>query len=232
MDKELIIKQAVNDNKGLIKKTDDLFNMALQVQHLLMMYESAIKQLTTQFEILEDEYEARHQRNPINTISSRIKEPMSIAEKLQRKGYEITLDNMVSKLMDIAGIRITCPFISDVYHILEILKNLEDINILEIKDYIQNPKQSGYRSLHIIVTVRVCFSDEKRNIPVEIQVRTIAMDFWASLEHQMHYKKDYEMPPNIKEELKSIADTISDTDIRMQNLAKNMPDFKDYTPNV
>ncbi|MBR0031834.1 MAG: GTP pyrophosphokinase family protein [Treponema sp.] len=229
MDKEIILKKAVDDNKDQLVSTSDLINMAMQFQQLFMMYESAIKQVKTQFEILEDEFTSKHERKPISSISSRIKEPMSIAEKLQRKGLPITIDNMVTKLFDIAGIRITCPFISDVYRVLHILETLDDIEIIEQKDYIKEPKKSGYRSLHVVVKVRVSFSDQKREIPVEIQIRTIAMDFWASLEHQIHYKKDYSMPDNIVDELKSIAETIHDTDKRMQNLAEYLPDFVDYS---
>ena len=154
---------------------------------------------------------------------------MSIAEKLQRKGLRVSLDNMITKLYDIAGIRVTCPFISDVYRVMQMLLQQDDIKLIEMKDYIKNPKKSGYRSLHVIVTVGVYFSDQKREIPVEIQIRTIAMDFWASLEHQLHYKKDYTMPSNISEELKACADSIASTDIRMQELAKNIPGFVDYS---
>lgn len=225
MDKELILRQMATDNRGMIHSADDVINTALEFQQLLSFYESGIKQITTKFEILEDEFNSKHERNPISTISSRIKEPMSIAEKLQRKGFAITLDNMISKIYDIAGIRVTCPFISDVYRVVSMLLAQDDITLIEMKDYIKEPKPSGYRSLHVIVKVAVYFSDEKREIPVEIQVRTIAMDFWAALEHQLHYKKDYEMPKDIENELRSIAETITDTDRRMQKIAKNLPGF-------
>jgi len=131
----------------------------------------------------------------------------------------------VNKLYDIAGIRVTCPFISDVYRVTQMLLKQDDITLIELKDYIKKPKSSGYRSLHVIVKVGVYFSDQKREIPVEIQIRTIAMDFWASLEHQLHYKKDYAMPADISKELHSIAETIAKNDVRMQNLAKNIPGF-------
>lgn len=225
MDNELILRKTAEDNKALLSDPHAVIDMAMHFQQLFMMYESAVKQITTKFEILEDEFASKHQRNPIATISSRIKEPLSIAEKLQRKGLSVTIDNMVNKLYDIAGIRITCPFISDVYHVAQMLLQQDDITLIEVKDYIKDQKPSGYRSLHVIVKVGVYFSDEKREIPVEIQIRTIAMDFWASLEHQLHYKKDYTMPKNVKEELKACADTIHATDLRMQELAKNLPDF-------
>ena len=119
--------------------------------------------------------------------------------------------------------------IISVYHVLLMLENQNGISIIEVKDYIKNPKKSGYRSLHVIVKVSVDFSDQRREIPVEIQIRTIAMDFWASLDHQIHYKKDFNLDENVDDELRSIADTIADTDERMQNIAKNLPDFVDYS---
>ena len=232
MNNELILKKAAEDNRNILANPQDILNRAMELQQLLMLYESGIKQITTKFEILEDEFESRHMRNPIETITSRIKDPMSIAEKLQRKGLPLTVDNMVNKLYDIAGIRVTCPFISDVYHVTQMLLQQDDIDLIEMKDYIKNPKPSGYRSLHVIVKVGVYFSDQKREIPVEIQIRTIAMDFWASLEHQLHYKKDYEMPKDISKELKAIADTITENDKRMQELAKNIPGFVDYSQGI
>jgi putative GTP pyrophosphokinase len=229
MNTDLVIKKTFDDAKNMLESPKAFLNTAMEFQQLLMLYQSGIKQLTTKFEIIEDEFESKHERNPISSISSRIKDPLSIAEKLQRKGYSVTMDNMVNKLYDIAGIRITCPFISDVYHVSQMLLQQEDITLIELKDYIRHPKENGYRSLHVIVKVDVYFSDQKRAIPVEIQIRTIAMDFWASLEHQLHYKKDYEMPEDISTELKSIADTISDNDLRMQKLAVHIPGFKLYT---
>jgi putative GTP pyrophosphokinase len=232
MNNELIIKKVAEDNRELLANPQDILNRAMELQQLLMLYESGIKQITTKFEILEDEFESRHMRNPIETITSRIKDPMSIVEKLQRKGLSLTIDNMVNKLYDIAGIRVTCPFISDVYHVTQMLLQQDDIDLIEMKDYIKNPKPSGYRSLHVIVKVGVYFSDQKREIPVEIQNRTIAMDFCASLEHKRHYKNDYKMPEDISKELKEIADTITENDRRMQELAKNIPGFVDYSQGI
>ncbi len=229
MDNKLVLQKAVRDNQNILADPREIMDTALQFQQLLMLYESGIKQITTKFEILEDEFQSKHQRNPISTIQSRIKEPLSIVEKLQRKGLSVTLDNMVNRLYDIAGIRVTCPFISDVYNVTKMLLSQEDITLIKLKDYIKEPKKSGYRSLHVIVKVAVYFSDEKREIPVEIQIRTIAMDFWASLEHQLHYKKDYEMSADISKELLAIADNIACNDGRMQNLAKHIPGFKEFT---
>lgn len=223
MENQLAIRES--GEKILIDR-NQMLDTAMQFQHLLMLYESGIKQITTKFEILQDEFQSKHQRNPIAGIQSRIKDPMSIAQKLERKGLAVTLDNMVNHLYDIAGIRVKCPFISDVYNVTSMLLAQDDITLIQLKDYIKEPKKSGYRSLHVIVKVAVYFSDEKREIPVEIQIRTIAMDFWASLEHQLHYKKDYSMPDDIDKELRSIADSIATNDERMQNLAKNIPGFK------
>ena len=229
MNTELILRQTARDNEKLLSDPASIINTAMEFQQLLMLYESGIKQITTKFEILEDEFQSKHERNPIETITSRIKEPMSIAEKLQRKGLALTIDNMVNHLYDIAGIRVTCPFISDVYHVTQMLLQQDDVELIEMKDYIKHPKPSGYRSMHVIVKVGVYFSDQKREIPVEIQIRTIAMDFWASLEHQLHYKKDFNMSDEITAELKDIAETITRTDVRMQNLARNIPGFVDYS---
>lgn len=228
MDNEMMLRKAAKEKGSVLVDPSAMLDSAMRFQQLLMLYESGIKQITTKLEILEDEFQSKHKRNPIATIQSRIKEPLSIAEKLQRKGLDVTIDNMVNRLYDIAGIRVNCPFISDVYNVTSMLLSQEDITLVQLKDYIKDPKKSGYRSLHVIVKVAVYFSDEKREIPVEIQIRTIAMDFWASLEHQLHYKKDYQMPKDISEELKSIADNIAANDERMQKLATKIPGFKVY----
>lgn len=224
----MMLRKAAKEKGSVLVDPSAMLDSAMRFQQLLMLYESGIKQITTKLEILEDEFQSKHKRNPIATIQSRIKEPLSIAEKLQRKGLDVTIDNMVNRLYDIAGIRVNCPFISDVYNVTSMLLSQEDITLVQLKDYIKDPKKSGYRSLHVIVKVAVYFSDEKREIPVEIQIRTIAMDFWASLEHQLHYKKDYQMPKDISEELKSIADNIAANDERMQKLATKIPGFKVY----
>ena len=216
MDKELVVKNAMGGMSDFTPAK--VINTALEFQQLLMLYESGIKQITTKFEILEDEFESKHQRNPISTISSRIKDPLSIAEKLQRKGLDLTIDNMVNRLHDIAGIRVTCPFVSDVYHVMQMLLNQEDIKLIKMKDYIKEPKSNGYRSLHVIVKVGVYFSDQKREIPVEIQIRTIAMDFWASLEHKIYYKFEGHAPEYISHDLQECSKIVSELDERMLQL--------------
>jgi len=232
MNQELILKQAIKDNRATLSNPDSIYKSMLEFQQLLMLYDAGIKQITTKFDILKEEFNTKNLRNPIEAIHSRIKDPMSIIEKLTRKGLSISYKNIVSNLTDVAGVRVVCPFISDVYHVAKMISEQDDVSVITVKDYIKNPKQNGYRSLHLIVNVDVYLSEQKHIIPVEIQVRTIAMDFWASLEHQLHYKKDFKMPENVDSELKSCADIIAQTDKRMQELAKNLPNFKDYSQDL
>ena len=153
-----------------------------------LVYSAALRQVQTKIEILNEEFQHVHQYNPIEHIKSRIKSPESIVKKLRRHGYESTIENMVNHCNDIAGIRIICSFTSDLYQIVDMLKKQKDLEIVAIKDYITYPKASGYKSYHLIVSIPVYLSDRIENTRVEIQVRTVAMDFWASLEHKIHYK--------------------------------------------
>ncbi|MBP3506677.1 MAG: GTP pyrophosphokinase family protein, partial [Lachnospiraceae bacterium] len=161
-------------------------------------------------------FSVRYQRNPISFIKTRIKSPDSILKKLQSKGYEISLESIHYNLHDVAGIRVICSFIDDIYEVARMLTSQDDIILIETKDYIQNPKENGYRSLHLIVEVPVFMSDRKQPMQVEVQIRTIAMDFWASLDHQLRYKKDLENAEQISADLKECADIITATDQRMQ----------------
>lgn len=187
-------------------------------QKFMMMYSCAIKEVRTKFEVLNDELSVSSNRNPIQMIKSRIKSPRSIIEKLERKNYELTMNSILTNLNDVAGVRIICSFINDIYDIADMFSSQDDINVLEIKDYIKNPKPNGYRSYHMIVEVPVFFAECKKNLKVEVQLRTIAMDFWASLEHSMKYKKDVNDAEKIMKELKSCADLIAKTDLHMQNI--------------
>ena len=185
----------------------------------LMMYNRcAIREIETKLRVLDEEFSVRADRNPIQTIKSRIKKPVSIIEKLQSRGYEVTVENMREKLTDIAGVRVICSFVEDIYKLAELLTSQDDIRIVEVKDYIKNPKPNGYRSLHLILEVPIFLSQEKRHMVVEVQFRTIAMDFWASLEHQLKYKKKIENPERIATELKKCADVITEVDMRMQDI--------------
>lgn len=185
---------------------------------LMMMYECAIKEITTKLEILSKEFTVKRNRCPIEFISSRVKSPESIIGKLERKDLNISVKNISKYLDDIAGVRVICSFIDDIFDIADMLTQQDDIVLLECKNYIKNPKTNGYRSLHLIVEVPVFFSDRKQPMRVEIQIRTIAMDFWASLEHQLKYKKDIDNATDIVNELKECADIISQTDDRMLNI--------------
>lgn len=191
-------------------------------QELMMRYNAAIREVRTKFEVLNDEFSFRNSRNPIESITSRIKKPASIAEKLRRMGCPLTLESVSENLNDIAGIRVICSFIDDIYMVAELLARQDDITVVRVKDYIQKPKPNGYRSYHMIVEVPVFFSDGKRPMRVEIQLRTVAMDFWASLEHQMKYKQDSADRPEIAAELKSCAETIAATDARMLGIRRRI----------
>ena len=180
-----------------------------------LVYNSDLKEIGTKLEILNDEFQQVHRYNPIEHIKSRMKTSESIVKKLKKKGYESTIENMVEHVNDIAGIRVICSFTSDIYRVAEMIGNQNDIKVLSIKDYIKNPKESGYKSYHMLVTVPIFLSDKMVNAKVEIQIRTVAMDFWASLEHKIHYKFEGNAPEHIKNELKECARMVSDLDARM-----------------
>ena len=183
-----------------------------------LIYNSALKQISTKLEILNDEFQHVHRYNPIEHIKSRIKTPASIVKKSKKHGYESTIDNMVKYVNDIAGIRVICSSTSDIYQIAEMISNQSDIKVISVKDYIVNPKPSGYKSYHMLVTVPVYLSDRIADTKVEIQIRTVAMDFWASLEHKIHYKFEGNAPEHIKEQLVECAQMVSALDARMLSL--------------
>lgn len=185
---------------------------------VILIYNSALKQISTKLEILNDEFQHVHRYNPIEHIKSRIKSSESIVKKLRRNGLESTIENMVEYVNDIAGIRVICSFSSDIYRIAEMISNQNDIKVLAIKDYIKTPKPSGYRSYHMLITVPVYLSDRIVHAKVEIQIRTVAMDFWASLEHKINYKFEGDVPQNIKDELVECAQMITAVDNRMLRL--------------
>lgn len=185
---------------------------------VILVYNAALKEIGTKLEILSDEFQHVHRYNPIEHIKSRIKTSESIVKKLKRHGYESTIENMVQYVNDIAGIRVVCSFTSDIYRIAEMLGNQNDIKILSIKDYIKNPKESGYKSYHMLVSIPIFLSDRVVDTKVEIQIRTVAMDFWASLEHKIRYKFEGNAPQHIKTELVECAKMVSDLDARMLSL--------------
>ena len=206
----------------LVQVPEKFISEARQFQEVMMMYTCAIREVKTKLEVLNDELSVRNSRNPIEMIKSRVKKPMSIVEKLQRRGLEVSLDSMINNLDDVAGIRIICSFLDDIYAVADMLVRQDDIRVIAVKDYIKNPKPNGYRSYHMIVEIPVFFSEMKKPMRVEGQIRTIAMDFWASLDHQLKYKKEMDNAVEIGEELKRCADVIAQTDKRMLEIRQQI----------
>ena len=202
--------------------TEHLFQDAAYYQKAMMRYHCAILEMRTKLDVLSKDLAIRYRRNPIEFIESRLKKPSSIASKLRRNGYDVTVENMISNLSDIAGIRVLCAYIDDIYEIARMLARQQDVRIIHVKDYIKHPKDNGYRSYHMIVEIPVCFSDEVRPVRCEIQIRTIAMDFWATLDHDMQYKKEVEDAEEIMRELKECADIIHMTDEKMMRLRERI----------
>jgi len=191
----------------------------------LLIFNSVLKEITTKLEILNDEFKLTKQYNPIEHISSRIKSADSIARKLRKKQKELTVANILRYVNDVAGVRIICSFTSDIYQIADAIMRQNDVTVLKIKDYILNPKPNGYRSYHMIVTVPIFLSNEYVETKVEIQIRTIAMDFWASLEHKMYYKFDGKAPEKIKDELTDCARIISHLDDKMLKINEKIQNY-------
>lgn len=220
-------------NERILPETaNSLFESVKDFEEAMMMYSCAIREVRTKLEVLNEELSVRYNRNPIEFIKTRLKKPISILKKMESRGLEVSLESMMENLNDVAGIRVICYFIDDIYDVARWLSRQDDITVLQVKDYIRNPKSNGYRSLHLIIEIPVFFSEEKRKMKVEVQIRTIAMDFWASLEHQLRYKKDLEHVENaelISEELKQCAETIAQTDERMQSIREKIGVFTELT---
>ncbi len=185
---------------------------------VIFLYNSALKEVGTKLEILNDEFCHIHNYNPIEYIKSRIKTPESIVKKLKRNNYESTIDNMVNHVNDIAGIRLVCSFTSDIYRLAEMIGRQNDLTVVSVKDYIRHPKESGYKSYHMLVTVPIFLTDRVIDTKVEIQIRTIAMDFWASLEHKIYYKFEGDAPGYISRDLQECAGIVSMLDAKMLSL--------------
>jgi len=198
-----------------------------EVTRFMMLYQFALSELETKIEILKEEFHLLHDYNPIEHTKSRVKSLESIINKVGRKGLGLSLPAIKENIKDIAGLRITCSFISDIYRICQMLQNQSDLKVLEIKDYIKNPKPNGYRSLHMLVEVPVFMSDGKEDICVEIQIRTIAMDFWASLEHKIFYKYNQSVPTELINELKEAADNANRLDQQMERLNQDISAIKE-----
>ncbi len=202
----------------LTKSEEEVANTIKYLVEMQHVYDSAIKEVTTKLHILDNEFKAKHFHNPIHSLDSRLKKPHSIIGKLQKKGVPEDILKATEHLNDIAGIRVVCSYISDVYLIEEFLLKQDDVTLVKRKDYIETPKENGYRSLHLVISIPVFLSSETKHVPVEIQIRTIAMDFWATLEHQLKYKSRAEGVEAIKDELYECAKQVTELDNKMEEI--------------
>ena len=201
-----------------VRKFDPFVESSDGWNSMMLLYNSALKEVGTKIDILNEEFKHIHRYNPIEYVKTRIKTPESIAKKLKKYGYEATQANVMEYVNDVAGVRIVCSFTSDIYRMAEMISNQNDITVLKVKDYIANPKESGYKSYHMIVSVPIFLSDRVVDPKVEIQIRTIAMDFWASLEHKIYYKFEGDAPDYISHDLKECAQMVADLDEKMLQL--------------
>lgn len=211
---------------------EQIKRLKIEFTRFMMSYKFAIDEAKTKIDILNQEFNYIHEYNPIEHVKSRLKSPESILKKIYRKGYDLSLSSIKENIHDIAGIRIICSFVSDIYKISEMLAKQEDIQVIMCKDYIKNPKPNGYRSLHLVVKVPVFMSDRVENVSVEIQIRTIAMDFWASLEHKIYYKYDRDVPEELMRQLKEAADAAAELDRKMENIHKQVLEIKSNDDQV
>ncbi len=219
------LEQTVEKQRKTLRHQDRIIQIQAErlkeaepFDRLMMEYRFAIMEVETRLKVLNEEFSREYKRNPIESIRSRLKTPESIYDKMRRKGYPITVENIREQLTDVAGLRVICSFPDDIYRLAELFTRQGDILLLRKKDYIKNPKDNGYRSLHLILDVPIFLSNERKYMKAEIQFRTIAMDFWASLEHKLKYKKDLDNAEKIAEELRVCADSIEALDYEMQEL--------------
>ena len=210
----------------ILSHANGLLDTMLDYKELMLCYSSAVKLLQTKLEVLDGEFQLNYRRNPISSIHTRLKSQTSIMEKMSRLGVPISRENIEENLSDIAGVRVICPYIDDIYLIADALTAQEDVELVKRKDYIRDPKLNGYRSLHLIVRVPVYFAECVKQIRAEIQIRTIAMDFWASLEHQIKYKKNTPDAEQIVAQLRDCADVIAQTDEKMQSIRIQMDELR------
>lgn len=215
------ISEALDELRKIDAKDVDAISERLNdFSTMMAYYRCAIMEIETKFNVLNEEFSLQYDRNPINGMKSRLKSLASIKGKMEKKGLPFTVEDIEENINDIAGIRVICSFPNDVYMLADALLKQDDITLVKKKDYIENPKPNGYRSLHLIVSVPIFLAKEKRPMKVEIQLRTIAMDFWASLEHQLRYKKDFEFTENMAKELLYCADLSAELDSKMESLRK------------
>lgn len=216
------LRELLSEELKMDSGTEDFVKVLRKFRWYMTLYHCSIREVRTKFEVLNDELSITHERNPIQSIYSRVKTPESIFGKMRRMGVPFSVESMNANLNDIAGVRIICQYIDDIYTVAEMLGRQDDINILTVKDYIKNPKPNGYRSYHMIVEVPVFFSKTKNIVRVEVQLRTIAMDFWATLEHGMKYKREVKDADRIVAELKDCAEQVYALDTRMQELKERI----------
>lgn len=217
-------KQEAIDWSAILQSSDPdkMLNAMNGYRKLIMKYECGIMEVRTKLDVLNHEFSLNSEHNPIEYVEDRIKSPASILEKLKRKGVQPSMENITEEINDMAGIRVICSFPEDIYTIAELLIMQDDVTLLQKKDYIANPKENGYRSLHLIISVPVFLSQETIQVKVEVQFRTIAMDFWASLEHKMRYKKNIKNTEKISRELRECADLSHVLDLRMQEVRRQI----------
>ena len=204
------LEQSVLQVPELVDIPKGLLGLTQQFQEIMMMYSCAIREVKTKLEVLNDELSVRNKRNPIELIKSRVKKPESIVEKLKRRHYPLTLESLVKNLDDVAGIRVICSFVDDIYVVADMLVSQDDVKVIAIKDY------------HMIVEIPVFFSERKQPMRVEVQIRTMAMDFWASLDHQLKYKKEFINSDTVERQLKECAEVIAQTDAKMLSIRKSL----------
>lgn len=216
------MKKYKEQTEGESMELPIFYDEAEEWSRVVLIYNSALKEINTKLEILNDEFKLAHQYNPIEHITSRVKSPQSIAKKIRHKGIELTVSNIVKYINDVAGVRIICSFTSDIYRIADAIAKQSDVKVLKVKDYIVCPKENGYMSYHMIVSIPIFLSNTVIDTKVEIQIRTIAMDFWASLEHKIYYKFEGNAPENIRTELKECADIVSYLDKKMLSINENI----------
>lgn len=210
----------VKEFENVFKNADstDIEKNILDFSSRMQIYNAGIKEIRTKLEILDEEFKAKYAYNPIHHIESRLKSPGSIAKKMKMKGLPVTAESIAENIRDIAGIRVICNYIDDIYRVADLLTGQDDVTLVRVRDYIKNPKPSGYKSLHLIVEIPIFLSTGAKPIPVEIQIRTIAMDFWASLEHKLKYKTDNQVSEELRGRLKICAEAISELDAEMQDI--------------
>ena len=222
MTNRIMQKEIVSDPFTALVPNTDITDTLQEFMALQQLYDAGIKEVRTKLEILDDEFKIKHDHNPIHHMEYRLKSVNSILGKLEKRGLEVSLDSIVTNLTDIAGVRVICNYVSDVYKIADLLIKQSDIKLIAKKDYIKHPKENGYRSLHLVVEVPIFLAEKVQPTTVEIQIRTIAMDFWASLEHHLRYKADHEVPDGVRDELIECAKTISNLDYKMQGIHEEL----------